>query len=68
MYGVLFQCYVSVAILDGKVSPKVWWVYHFHKWLMHAYEREFDSWHLGWDGALGIGQVSYILLSHGKVT
>lgn len=25
MHDILFQCYVSVVIFNGKVSPKVWW-------------------------------------------
>lgn len=35
MHGILFQCYVSTVMLDGKVSPKAWWECLLHKWLMH---------------------------------
>jgi len=30
-FNVMFQ----LQILDGKVSPKVWWECHLHKWLIH---------------------------------
>lgn len=62
----LFQCYILVAISDGKVSPKVWWISLSQ--MAHAciWSKLF-SWYLWWDSALGIGQLSCILLSHEKI-